>query len=302
MKIIQSFAKFNEINPRLEWSDEVKVKNSDVAFKREQEKLLFYTFLFSYLSLNKYYGGVRMYCNEAAQKSLIKYIPYNEVKIVENKNSIKFWSYYKVDIMKSMRSDFIHVDSDVFIFADLFSKFIKNEKYDKIIQNIIPNIYNYAKDYVPKFKEHVIENDIIDPKKYDGRCHSCGVIGMRHKHKKTYIETCEKIKRGFHGEEHNDKWMIGMVCEELASYLHSLKLDLNSYQILPYDEVLELTENVAANKHNYTHMYLSTKFEPKYVKVIRFRILNDFPEASKYVMAYEKEVMKDNSLLKEIVG
>jgi len=32
---------------------------------------------------------------------------YDDIKIVENKNTPLFWSYYKVDIMKSMRTDFI---------------------------------------------------------------------------------------------------------------------------------------------------------------------------------------------------
>lgn len=288
MKIIQSFALFDEWIPRIDVGDEKKYLN-------------FYSFLLSYLTLKKYYGHVTMYCNKSANSSLIKYVPYDDVKIVENKNTNLFWSYYKVDIIKSMRHDFIHVDSDVFIFADLFSSFINDENVDMIIQNQIPKESNYVVGYVDRFWDYILQSKIIDPNKYDGRCFSCGTIGMRHKYKKGYIEICEKMKKGFMESGIDDRWYIGMASEELALYLYSLNNDFNIHNILPYDDVLKYTEKGAGNYHNYTHMYLDSKFQPKYVKAIRLKILHDFPDAKKYINIYEKEVLNKTKIIKEIL-
>jgi len=288
MKIIQSFAQFDNGSPR--------------AFGDKEKNLLgFYSFLLSYLTLNKYYGDVRMYCNQAAQDKLIKYIPYDEVKIVENRNTELFWSYYKVDIMKSMRTDFIHVDTDVFIFADLFSEFMKNEEFDIIVQNHVPEDINYVKGYVNMFKDLVVEHDIIDPQIYDYRCSGCGTIGMRHKHKKPYIEICEIMRKGFIDAKTDDNWFIGMANEELAFYLAELKYGWKSYEILPWNDVLKYGERGAGNYHNYTHMYMDSKFQPRYVKAIRMKTLHEFPNAIKYIEKYEKEVMKDTEIFKEIL-
>ena len=288
MKIIQSFAQFDDGAPR-SYGDE------------EKNLLNFYSFLLSYLTINKYYGSVTMYCNKKAEETLIKYVPYDEVKIVENKNTTNFWSYYKVDIMKRMRQDFIHVDSDVFIFDDLFSEFINDKKYDLLIQNQIPKKLNYVVSYVEQFKDFVIENDIIQPEKYDGKCLSCGTLGMRIAHKSDYIKVCEAIKKEFIKRKTEDRWFVGMASEELALYLYSLKKDLKFHEILPYDDVLKHTEQKAGNYHNYTHMYLDSKFQPKYVKLIRNKIIKDFPEQIKYVQQYEDKVMKNTKILKEII-
>jgi hypothetical protein len=284
MKIIQSFAAFEKGAPRAYGS-------------AERDSLSFYSFLLSYLTLKKYYGSVRMYCNQRAKDKLIKYIPYDEVKIVENKNDEMFWSYYKVDVIKSMRTDFIHVDSDVFIFADLFSEFMKNKKYDIIVQNHIPENINYVGGYVNNFRDFVVENNIIDTNIYDGRCCSCGVLGMRHEHKKSFIEMCESIKKGFMSGKTDDKWFIGMASEELALYFAELKYGWKSYEILPYKDLLKYGEQKAGDYHHYTHMYLDSKFQPKYVKLIRNKILKAFPDAKKYVDEYEKTVMKASPYL-----
>jgi len=288
MKIIQSFALFDNWTPRIESNDEKKYLN-------------FYSFLLSYLTLKKYYGHVTMYCNENAQKKLIKYVPYDEVKIVENKNDTLFWSYYKVDIIKGMREDFIHVDSDVFIFANVFSPFIDNKNIDIIIQNFIPKDWNYVRGYVNKHRDFIIKNKLINPDNYDERCISCGTVGMRIKHKKGYVEMCEKIREGFIKAKTDDRWYIGMASEELALYFYSLNNDLKIHEILPYADVLKYTDKGAGDHHNYTHMLLVSKFQPKYVKVIRLKILKDFPEAKKYIDAYEKEVMSKTKIINEIL-
>jgi hypothetical protein len=45
----------------------------------------FYIILLSYLNLKKLYGNVTMYCNKIAYENIIKYIPFDEIIIMENK-------------------------------------------------------------------------------------------------------------------------------------------------------------------------------------------------------------------------
>src|SRR5208337_2141242 len=127
-------------------------------------------------TLQKYYGNVTMYCNAAAYVSFIKYIPYTEVKFIENRNSFEYWSYYKVDVMRQMTEDFIHVDSDVFIFDNLFSEYI-NGDYDVIIQDNLPKDKNIIANFVDDNKLFLIKNDIINPELYNGCCAGCGTVG-----------------------------------------------------------------------------------------------------------------------------
>ena len=287
MKIIQSHAQFKEGTPH--------------HGAEKKEFLNFYSFLLSYLTLKKYYGHVTMHCNRKAKESLIKYIPYDSVRIVENRNSPLFWSYYKVDVMSLMKEDFIHVDSDVFIFEDLFKKFTSSKKYDMIIQNQIPKRFNYVKNYVEDFRDFVIENNLVDPDKYDGRCLSCGTVGMRIQHLSGYINVCETIRKGFIEAKTIDKNFIGMASEELALYLYSLNNDFKIHDILPYDDILEHDERGAGDRNNYTHLYRGTKFETRYVKLVRNKILKDFPKYVTHIQRYEDEVMKGSKQLKEII-
>lgn len=299
MKIIQSFAKFDSGNPRLNGLVKPSVNQGD---NKEREKLLFYSFLLSYLTLKKYYNEVTMYCNNSAQDFLVKHIPYDDVVILENENDYRFWSYYKIDVIKQTKTDFIHVDSDVFIFGDIFSNFINDRnKYSGIVQNIIPESVNYCKRYVNDFRDFVTEYKIIDPKKYDGRCYSCGVIGMKGNLKYGYVSSCETIKKGFMRSKLDDYGFIGMAVEELAFYLYFLKNNLNAYEILPYEDVLKYGEHKAANYHKYTHLYLDSKFKTKYVKLVRNKIIKEFPHALKYIETYENEIMKNSPYLKEIL-
>src|SRR5579859_4047302 len=114
MNIVQSFSLFESGNPYTKESDPKK------------KCLNFYTFLLSYLTLKKYYGQVTMYTNQAAYDLFMKYIPYDNVVMKENERSFSEWNYYKVDVIREQTNDFIHVDSDVFIFSNLLDPFIKN--------------------------------------------------------------------------------------------------------------------------------------------------------------------------------
>ena len=282
MKIIQSFAQFDEGSFYLKHD-----KNG-----LDKLYLNFYSFLLSVLTLQKYYGGVTMYCNQKAHDSFIKYLPYNEVKIHENQNSFTFWNYYKVDAMRRQTGKFIHVDSDVFIFNDLFSDFINGRKYDIIVQDTIKPEWNPFKTAVPVVKDFLKRNNIMNPEDFDGKCFSCGTVGMTTKVKNEYMVLCDLFRDEYNSKKfkvHSD--IISMISEELSLYLLAVKNSLRAYEVLPFEEVALHGSAKVGNMRKYTHMWFGTKFEPQYIKAMRHKIIKDFPEYEKLVLQYESEVL-----------
>jgi len=291
MKIIQSFAEFEEGNYYLSLGGEEIMRKC----------LNFYSFLLSYLTLQKYYGKVTMFCNQKAHDSFIKYIPYNDVKILENPNDFKFWSYYKVDAMRTMKEKFIHVDSDVFIFDDLYAPFIKTRKYDVIVQDTIPARINASIDFVKNNKEFLLENNIIDYNQYDGRCFSCGTLGITPKHLPEYIRLCDVLKEGYLNKKLVEVVPLGMILEELSLYLFTLNKKLRIYEVLPHDEVLEHGVEKVGDLRKYTHMWFGNKFKPQIIKAIKLKIEKEFPDSYHLIEKYERDVLNKEALEKYII-
>ena len=285
MKIIQSYARFDEGNPYL--------VNKNVIDGGVY--LLFYTFFLSFLTLKKYYGAVTMYCNESAYNSFIKYIPYDEIVFRENINNMVFWSKYKVDVINEQNNDFIHVDSDVFIFDSIFDSFIETSVYDMIVQDTLPPDTNFTKHFMYANKEKLFENQIFDVNNYDGKCFSQGVIGLRKQHINNYIEKTNKIYNGFRdGYLLADESIQGGIAEELASYLIFLENNLKAYNIIPYEEIVKANNNprTLGQKYKYTHMWFTSKFLKSNIDLIKNKIKTDFPNSYHIVENYDKHVSK----------
>jgi len=281
MKIIQSFAEFDEGNFYL--------NNEGSSWNNKY--LNFYSFLLSYLTLKKHHGGVKMYCNQKAHDSFIKYIPYDEVVIVENPNDFNFWSYYKVEMIKRMRSDFIHVDPDVFIFDKLFTPFI-NKKSDIIVQDKISLEGSPLKAGVPAILNYLKKKKIIDVSKYDGKFLSCGTVGMIQKVKNEYVDVCEALKTAYLKKEIIlDKQYASILIEEFPLYLVALNSGYGVHEILPHNEVMKHGSIKVGNDHKYTHMWFGSKFNPQYIKAMKLKIKKDFPKYSDLVDKYDGEVM-----------
>lgn len=280
MKIIQSFAEFNEGSYNY-------LPDEDIT----RRYMSFYSFFLSYLSLKKYYGHVTMFCNKKAYDRFIKYIPYDKVEIMENQNSIKFWSYYKVDAMRTMKEKFIHVDSDVIIFDDLYSSFINTRKYDVIVQDRIPERNNFSSHFVKKNKDFLLDNNIFDYNNYDGRCFSCGTLGITPKLLPEYIKICDTLKKGYLNKELIDVEPLGMILEELSLYLFTLNKKLRAYEVLPHDEILKYGVEKTGNLRKYTHLWFGNKFKPEIIKAIKLRVKKNYPESYLIIKKYEKEVL-----------
>ena len=282
MKIIQSFAQFDEGSYYLRHDK----KNS------EKTHLNFYSMLLSVLTLQKYYGEVTMYCNKKAHDSLIKYLPYKEIKIVENTNSFIFWNYYKIDIIRKQTAKFIHVDPDVFIFDDLFSKFINGRTHDIIIQDVIPDYVNPVTKEMPALREYLKKSKIMNPEICDGKAFSNGVVGMNVKTKNEYVKLADDLNQAFRDGElkvHED--LISMISEEVALYLLAMKDGLKYLEILPYDDILKNGSRQTANEKKYTHMWGDSKFNPQYIEIMKLKIKKEFPLYGELIDRFESEVL-----------
>jgi len=282
MKIIQSFAQFNEGSYYLRHDE----KNSDKVY------LNFYSMLLSVLTLQKHYGSVTMYCNKKAHDNFIKYLPYKEIKILENKNTFNFWNYYKVDVMRKQTSKFIHVDPDVFIFDDLFSGFMNGREFDIIVQDVIPDYMNPVSREMPNIRDYLKKSKFMDPKICDGKAFSNGVVGMTVKVKNEFIKVADTLKNAFENNElrvHKD--LISMISEEVAIYLLAMRDELKYYEILPYDEVFKNGSRHTANERKYTHMWGDSKFNPQYIEVMKLKIRKEFPLYGELIDRYEDEVI-----------
>jgi len=285
MKIIQSYARFDEGSPYLIFEEDKKKLN-----------LNFYSFFLSFLTLQKYYHSVTMYCNQKAYDSLIKYIPYNEINVVENKNSFVFWNMYKIDAMKAMTEKFVHIDSDVFIFDNLFDEFIYSDKYDVIVQDILPPEKNFIRDFVKKNKSFLLESKIINPDVYDDRCVSCGTIGMTIEIRNEYIKVVEVIQKAYEMGLLIDANPMAMVGEELGMYLFILKNKLSVFDVLPYDQIKIHGVKEIGNRKKYTHLWLNTKFNLEYIELIKNKIKKEFPEYYDLIRVYELNVIEKNKI------
>lgn len=284
MKIIQSFAQFDEGSYYMRHDK----KNTKKVY------LNFYSMLLSVLTLQKYYDKVTMYCNQKAYDSFIRYLPYHQIKIFENKNTFTFWNYYKIDIIKKQTSKFIHVDPDVFIFSDLFEPFMKSRKYDIMVQDLIPDYINPVMNDIPTIKKYLTNNNIMDEKLCDGKVFSNGVVGMTIKVKNEFIKMAESLKNAYlMGKLDVNQDLISIISEELGMYLVAKKNWFTYYEILPYNKMIKNGSRQTTNEKKYTHMWGVSKFKPQYIEIMKLKIKKEFPEYAKLIEQYEVEVMNN---------
>lgn len=230
-----------------------------------------------------------MYCNKAAYDTFIKFIPYDKIVLKENRYTQNFWSAYKLDVISCVNEDFIHVDSDVFIFDDLFKPFIDNNKYDLMIQYIFNNVsYGDTWEY----------NDICPFELFDGRSFTCGVLGMRSNVIDTYIKDTKKVFELINNNKIiGNRFSLGFYLEEFTLYLTALKNKLKWHEILPYEEVIDVGLHKTCENHKYTHMWFQSKFTEKNINIIKNKIKKDFSEYYYLVDVYDNYLKESNIIL-----
>lgn len=278
MKIIQSFAEFDEGNP---YAGDIN------------KNLNFYSFLLSFLLLKRYYGHVTMVCNKAARHGFISHIPYDEIVLKECSHDFGLWGAYKIDSYRAVAGEIIHVDPDVFIFDDLFGDFIKSDKYDIIVQNILPATHEkHGYEFITKHADFLSDNNIIDFSNYDYRFTSCGTVGFKEKAKQLYLENINKLERGLRSKEIDETtYLLLNIFEELTVYFTATAHRLKICDIIPYDLVCKHGVEHAGNMANYTHLWKGTKFEDRNIRLMKAKIKKEFPSEYSLVEHFEKKVL-----------
>lgn len=277
MKIIQSFAKFEEGNPYI-------VDNQD------KEILNFYSFLLSYITLKENCGNVTMYCNNSAYESLIKYIPYDNVEIIENRYDFRYWSLYKVDMMRRVSGKLLHVDSDVFIFEKNFMNLFKG-KWDLVIQNVQYDHIESTKSFVDNNLSYLQNSLNLKLSNYDGKSICSGVFGYSDRFRGEYYRCVDSL---FESIENGNIITNGIICpitvliEEVLAYLTAFSNKYKIIEILPYDLIQSCGICEVGNIKKYTHLWLNSKFNEENVRLVRNKIKRDYPKYYSFVEEYEK--------------
>jgi len=277
MKIIQSFAQFEEGSPYI-----LQQNKPDYIY------LSFYSFLLSYISVTKTYGEFTMFCNHSAYNSMLRFIPYDCINIMENDNDFLMWSKYKLDVMRTIGDDFIHLDPDVSLFKKVLDPFINGE-CDVLVQDIVPHKWNVGKEFVfnsiPFFRETKI---LMKP--YDGRAMSCGTVGITKEVQEYYFAGIDVLYEAMvkFGVEKID--YRGLILEEQLLYLLALENDFKVNTIVPHelmrDDIFEL-----GLTHGYLHIWMGIKFVRKVIDLIRKEIFFGYPHYFDYVLKYERDVL-----------
>jgi hypothetical protein len=287
MKIIQSHADFEDLTP---------YGYGKSSKKKINKKLLFYSFLLSYITIKENCGNVTMFCDDNAYEKLIKYIPYDDIVFKRNDNSFRFWSKYKIDVMRLVNDDLIHFDSDVMIFDNDF-KTVINSDWDVLVQDTIPPNLNVSKDFVKDNYDFLKNRMNLSVDNYDYRCSSCGTFGVKKDFLKNYLGVVDRIYPKLYDRSLivNDG-VLGMVLEELTAYLTTFysSKQFKYEEVLPFDLVLKHGNFHVGNIKKYTHLWMRTKYEMKNIKLIRKKIIEQYPNYFKYVEEYEQ---KNNLLI-----
>jgi len=280
MKIIQSFAKFKEGSPYLQ-------------HKRGKENyvyLNFYCALLSYLTISEKYGPITMFCNQDAYDSFIKYIPYDYIIIKENTNPFEVWNKYKIDVMRTIDDDIIHIDSDVFLLGRFYDEFI-NGDYDIMVQDILPKKENQTAYFGYENKEFLAETKILT-KQYDGRCMSCGSFGLRKKVQPYFYAGVDVLYKAMLDIGVNNIPYATMIIEELLLYMIAYENDFTVYEILPED-LMKNFENAlyAGDSIGYLHMWMQLKYRRHILDFMRKKIFYEYPTHYHTILKYENDVM-----------
>ena len=278
MKIIQSFAQFEEGSPYLQHR-----KKGDYVY------LQFYGFLLSQLTITKHCGLITMFCNQKAYNTFFKYIQYDNIIIKENDNGFYMWSKYKLDCLRTINDDFLHIDSDVFVDRNFFTDFI-NGKCDVLVQDIVPFKQNSLRHFVITNREYFKDTKILT-KPFNGRAVSCGTVGINKMAQEYYFAGIDVF--------YNDMLKIGLekisystlLLEEQLLYLLAFENDFRINSILSDDDVAKYGILEAGTRIGYLHLWMQLKYKRDIINYIRKKIFFDFPEYYDTVLKYEREVL-----------
>ena len=81
---------------------------------------------------------------------------------------------------------------------------------------------------------------------------------------------------------------ISMISEELSLYMYSVNNNLNVYDVIPYDMILEYGQNEAGNIKGYTHLWHGSSIIGEHIKLVKQKLNELFPEYNNLVQQFDE--------------
>jgi len=289
------FIVFNNMNI---YHSYIYFKNvNTVITQTNQHHLNFYSYLLSYILLKQLYGSVSMVCNKNALDLFVKYIPYDNIIMVnppQVNNHDKFWSLLKINSYKNMKAPFIHVDGDVLIFKNLFNKFI-NGNYDILTQSIEPININDTSQYTDSYNytRDILRSNGFELLNLLYCALNCGVFGVKSEIiKNEYIDTVNRA-----GNILNKSEYVNQLHSYFPAFLEQYLLmdyierkKLRRTEIFDEHSLVQKGLEQLANENGYAHLWCDTKYNKKWIELIKVNIKTKFPEYFKHITNFENNL------------
>jgi hypothetical protein len=281
MKIVQAFSILNTNSIPQFHGEKINIKYLN----------LYYSFLYSYVTLKKHYGAVTMYSDKKTYLNFIKYIPYDHVVFFENKylEYKELWSIYKIEALKQVKEPFIFVDPDVYIYDYVFDKFISSDN-DILVQAITEKDKNYLNFF--NLNKPFFETNNI-PLPFDNLCWD-GVFGVKNIDIfKKYVKIFDVFLNGYLNNkficDDNSNISFTEFCEVIPILSTTLKHNLSLETIYSQNEY-DLYELLKFNnKYKFCHLVGETKYRNNVIDLIKKEIYENYNEYYKYITIFEKE-------------
>ena len=229
-----------------------------------------------------------MFCNRRAYDSMLKYIPYDTFEFMENDNEFLMWSKYKLDVMKTIGDDFIHLDPDISLFKKVLDPFINGE-CDVLVQDVVPHKYNSLKPFVYGNKAFLADTLILT-KPFDGGAMSCGTVGINRYAQEYYFAGIDVLYKAMLEAGTKNISYPSLVLEEQLLYVLSIENDFKVNTIVPHELMREDILQVEWS-HGYLHIWMQIKYKKCIIEMIRRRIFFEYPEYYGAILKYEHDVL-----------
>lgn len=233
----------------------------------------------SLLYASKYYS-VTFYTNEK-MANLLNHLPI-EIKIFKRKfdYSVKdTWVESKFYALSEQSAPFVHIDTDVFLYKDVFSKI---EDYEVITERMETksDFHPHYLKQIEFFTKHIVDKNMLW---HSSLSHSlnCGTLGFNNlKIKDEFVENYFKLKSSFNTKVNLYRNFCGIHSEPcIIMEQYNLFGILNHFNI-EIKTVLKEFEREKQSKEainlGYTHLSGNVKYDPNIVSRIHTRFKNEF--------------------------
>lgn len=236
----------------------------------------------SYLSLKEQYGHVTMYCNDLAYDKVFKYIPYDDIVMIDPLQDFSgidihdYWFLSKFSALMRNDEPAVHIDNDVISFTDVISDFYKPENDDKNVilqQQETGSILDAYFDLLNGYGYLISSKFPISYK--ERKSVNTGVIGFKTKKLESiYMDVTLKHIEHFYSKHISDG-RLSFVTEQMA--LSELILHNNSsfkpHYILGYNTYVN-----DANEKQYIHLWADFKKNTIINRLVENKLKHRYPE------------------------